>query len=448
MNKRLISTLMVLLGTALTVSGCEKKNKQEQNEQQEKQTPKNVVDFIDFEEFEPDFQLLRLEHHFGKVSVNEDKNYVKSGEKSAKLQPLGTYANQNEKPFLYFELESEKFNYSYGDLDYLYSMTLWIYNVANETKEMDVGVVTAFKGIGSVNQDGGETYYLKNGWNKVTYFIDAEELYMPGGGNKAPGLYLEFANIHSKDLNDAPVFYIDDVSLKLKPEKKEIAIADNNIGIPVQGETIFVPKATIEGGEVSFEIYHNDLAVQHGPKSFVASEGGDYKIVYQASVDGFLYKKTLKFFVKPTKTVSIVDLNYREDLNRLPPRNTVIENVEYLDQFEGEAGVAKFTINRDWPAIWIDAKNKNVSDYDGCEYFVLRVYFQSGQNEIFWMKLNDQVLPEGYKGYFDLDQWLILKFPIAPFLNTINSDPLPWLVGNSTEYRYFGYFYIAEIFAM
>ena len=104
MNKRLISTLMVLLGTALTVSGCEKKNNQEQNEQQEKQTPKNAIDFIDFEEFEPDFQLVRLEHHFGKVSVNEDKKYVKGGEKSAKLQPLGTYSNQNEKPFVYFEL--------------------------------------------------------------------------------------------------------------------------------------------------------------------------------------------------------------------------------------------------------------------------------------------------------------------------------------------------------
>ncbi|MBO6262033.1 MAG: hypothetical protein J6N95_05445 [Bacilli bacterium] len=440
-NRFLTNTLLFVTTTALFLTSC---NKQSSSEENKKPSDPNVVDFIDFEEFEPDFQLLRLQNYFGKVSVNENKEFVKSGEMSAKIQPLGSYAFDT-KPLLYFELTSEKYEYNYSDLDYLYSMSLWIYNAQNETKTMNVGVVTAFNGLEQgVSIDGGMEYYLNQGWNKITYFIDLEELFIPDGSHIVRGLYLEFDNVKSRNLEDAPVYYLDDVSLKIKPDFKEIIITNNNIGVPNEGETVFVPNASIDGGTVTYTVYHGDMIINAENGHFVADDGGDYKIVYQAIVGDFIYKKTIKFFVKPAHSVDIVNLDDANDINRLKARG-VIESIDYVDSFEGEYGAAKVVINRDWPSFTFTPRDNNVNSYEGCDYLVMRTYLKSGVNSLRWFSLNDRAVSVDYEGYYQLDSWIVLKFPIKSFLDNINTS---YIVGNSTDYVNFGVFYIAEIFAM
>ena len=46
---------------------------------------------------------------------------------------VGRYKDKAQ-PFFYFELESELYEYSYSDLKYLYSATMWIYNAQSEVK--------------------------------------------------------------------------------------------------------------------------------------------------------------------------------------------------------------------------------------------------------------------------------------------------------------------------
>ena len=131
----------------VSFAGC-KDNKTEGNEVEDN-NPAKIVTLANFEQFDPDFQLLRLRKGFGAVNVNQDKDYVKSGESSAKLQPLGRYKDK-AKPFLYFELESELYDYSYADLDYLYSISMWLYNDSEEQKEAEIGIVTSFINLNEI----------------------------------------------------------------------------------------------------------------------------------------------------------------------------------------------------------------------------------------------------------------------------------------------------------
>jgi hypothetical protein len=440
-NKSFLTSMLLLLGVSalVTLSGCKPAN-----EDPKPQGDPNIVEFNDFEEFEPDFQLLRLENNFGKVSVNTQTDYVKSGLQSAKLQALGSYS-KNTKPLIYFELFSERFEYAYNDINYLYSMTFHIYNASVETKEIEVGVATSIISLQhGITQDGGMPYYLKPGWNKVTYFLEPIDLYIPDGSTLVEGLYLQFENKKSLDLADADVYYLDDVTLKMKPEFKEIVIADHSIGMPVEGEEVFVPNATIEGGQVSYVVYHNDLEVPVTNGHFTVSEGGDYEIIYQANVDGFIYKKRLSFFARPNQTLDIIDFNSNKCLDQLAIRGP-IDRIEWLDAFDNEFGVAKFVISRDWPSFFFTPTVTDKNAYDNFDYIVVRIYCESGANQVRWMSLNDAAVSTDYAGHYPLDQWTILKFPIASFVNNITSS---YFVLNSTDYINFGNFYISDMFAM
>lgn len=440
MNKRFLFSCLI---ASISMASCGNEVIDSGNSQSSSKPLDNVVNLYDFEQYAPDFELMRIGNFFGKVSVNTDANYVKSGLQSAKLQPLGSYASSSSKPFMYFELSSEKFNYDYTDLNYLYSFTFWIYNTAEETKEMDVGVVTSTENIQSIPLSGAMTYYPKNGWNKITYFLDIEEIYLPNKGTSVPGIYFEFENAKSRDIEDAPVYYIDDVSLKIKPEFKEIVIGENNIGAPVEGETIHIPEATIEGGVVKFTVFHDDLEVFSTGNSFIANGGGDYKIVYQAVVDGFIYKKTINFFVKPANSVDIVNLFSENNISLLQPRG-VIESITWMDELDSIHGLAKIVINRDWPSFYFSPQNSS-ANYDGLDYVAIRMYIESGENTLRWLSLNDSGNPIDYQGYFELNKWIVLKFPLQSFLDHPNDS---FFVGNSTSYIHFGTFYVAEIFAM
>ena len=444
--KRFLSLALTAITMLSMVSfaGC-KDNKTEGNEVEDN-NPAKIVTLANFEQFDPDFQLLRLRKGFGAVNVNQNKDYVKSGESSAKLQPLGRYKDK-AKPFLYFELESELYDYSYADLDYLYSISMWLYNDSEEQKEAEIGIVTSFINLNEINSDGvtqgaGISYKLNSGWNKLTYFIDKSEVYLPSGGTKAQGIYLQFENTPSRDIEDAPVFYLDDVVLTVKKEFNEISVAEPTTCFK-QGDTIAIPKATIRGGEVSASVYNSGKQVATQQNSFVANSSGEYIITYQAMVDGFLYKKNVKLFVKSPNALEIIDFDQASDMDNFLSV-AVIEKTEWMQSYAGETGVAKVTINRDWPRFWFKPAH-SMAEYEGCEYLYIRMYVPTGVNQLTWLNLCDSALPEGYAGYIIADKWVTYKFPIEPFLSKGLSG---YFVGNSTSYTYQGEIYIADVFAM
>ena len=442
--KKMLSIVLSLISafSVVCLAGCGEK---EEDSKANEVAMSKVVTLADFEEFNPDFQLLRLQNGFGRVDVNEDADFVKSGEASAKLRPLGRYKDK-ANPFLYFELESELYDYSYSDLKYLYSASMWIYNSEEETKSAEVGIVTHLTSVrdeDGAKQAGGLKYSLKTGWNKITYFVNRDEIRIPVGGTKVQGLYIQFENIPSLDIEDAPTYYVDDVTLTVMTEFNDIVVEEPTYS-PKQGDTITIPAATINGGEVTYSVVHNNKVIPTSNGTFVPTDGGEFSIVYNAVVNGFVFKKTISLFVKPSNAVEVLDFKNADTISSLVPRGHV-EKVDWVDSFEGETGVAKVTINRDWPSVAFTPA-KDEAAYQNCEYIILRAYFVSGENQFNWISLCDGARPEGYSDYVELDRWFSYKIPIQSFFD--NFDGNLFFVGNTTSYQVNGTFYISEIYAM
>ena len=440
--KKMLSIALSLISafSIVSVAGCGEKEEGPQNKEVEMS---KVVTLSDFEEFNPDFQLLRLQNGFGRVDVNKDANFVKSGEASAKLRPLGRYKDK-ANPFLYFELESELYDYSYSDLNYLYSASMWIYNGENETKSVEVGIVTHLTSVrdeDGAKQAGGLKYSLKTGWNKITYFVNRDEISIPVGGTKVQGLYIQFDNVPSLNIEDAPTYYVDNVSLTVMTEFNDIVVEEPTYS-PKQGETVAIPTATISGGEVTYSVVHNNKVIPTSNGTFVPNDGGEFSIVYNAVVNGFVFKKTISLFVKASNAVEVYSFN-PESVSKLGLGGHV-EKAEWLESFEDEQNVAKITIKRDWPNVDFVPVH-GIDAYADCEYIVVRAYFDGGENHFNWIELCDVDRPIGYETVV-LDRWVSYKFPIKTFLERFN-DRI-YLVGNTSSYQVNGEFYISEIYAM
>ena len=104
---------------------------------------------------------------------------------------------------------------------------------------------------------------------------------------------LKEQNIPSLNIDDAPTYYIDDVNLVLITKEYDINVSTISYS-PKQGDPISVPTATIEGGNVTYKVTHNDVVVPSPNGVFVPNEGGEYKIVYNSIADNFILKKTEK----------------------------------------------------------------------------------------------------------------------------------------------------------
>ena len=208
--KKVVSAVLasVTLLSTFVWAGCEmlgsKKNEVEQ------------VVLADFEKFEPDFQLIRLSKHFGAVNVNTDPAYVKSGKTSAKVQPLGHVPSKSE-PMMFFPLSSATYEYDYKDFTYFDNVNMWIYNAEDEAMEVEIGFVEKMVDINDYVTIPGEVNTLKPGWNRIIYYPDLNALNLVTEITELLGVYLRFNNTPSYELEDAPVFYVDDVQLKKLP---------------------------------------------------------------------------------------------------------------------------------------------------------------------------------------------------------------------------------------
>ena len=213
--KKIISSILagVTLLSTFVWAGCEMFGNNNNEVEQ--------VVLADFEKFEPDFQLIRLSKHFGAVNVNTDPAYVKSGKTSAKVQPLGHVPSKSE-PMLFFPLSSATYEYDYKNFTYFDNVNMWIYNAEDEAKEVEIGFVEKMVDINDYVTIPGEGNTLKPGWNKIVYYPDLNALNLVSDITNFLGVYLRFKNTPSYELEDAPVFYIDDVLLKKAPKQQEV----------------------------------------------------------------------------------------------------------------------------------------------------------------------------------------------------------------------------------
>ena len=220
MKKKITATLLAtLMATSLcTLSACKK---DEDNTVTENT---NVVRLNDFEDFERDVQLLRLMNGFGAVNHNEDKAYVKSGERSVQLRPKG-YNYSTVPPYLIIPTYSQRFEYGYGDFMKVDCLSMWFYNAEETDIEVGVGLLEKAIQNGQWYAKGHRIpamyYTLNPGWNRIEYEIlpDWLNLHPSFTLDEVHGIYVECPYSESPKLEDTPGLYMDDVQIHYQEEE-------------------------------------------------------------------------------------------------------------------------------------------------------------------------------------------------------------------------------------
>ena len=275
MKKKIALFLSSMLAlTAMSVfAGC--KNGDDSSDSQPQAEPTKIV-LSDFETFEPDFQLMRLMNGFGAVEVNTDKTYVKSGETSAKILPLGRYSDKSQ-PYFYVPLQSERFAYDYTDFTYYENISMWMYNASAENKIIKVGLITDIGDVNVAERAEGKIVSLKAGWNKIVYKPDLNLLNIMYDVTDIKGLYLEFEHTHSRELSDAPVYYLDDIVISSLGEQQSIS---TNLEFD-EGEIINFEKEYQRYG-VAYDVSKSscipELKVVSAKEEGVSASSGEYML--------------------------------------------------------------------------------------------------------------------------------------------------------------------------
>ncbi len=180
---------------------------------------KQDVTLCDFEEWAPDFQTIKFMNGFGRVSKNEDKTYVKSGNFSARLDPLGWYSS-GSLPLIFFPTRSETFGFDYADFSYADYISVEIYNPNNEEKTINMGLVSNISSISSITRINDREITLKTGWNSVYFEIDPSIVAITGNITSVEGIYFLFKNAQSLNpTEETPKYYIDDLKIIKKQER-------------------------------------------------------------------------------------------------------------------------------------------------------------------------------------------------------------------------------------
>lgn len=206
-NKFLLAALCATMLFPLTACGGNGEQSSEGTPE-----PQGSVTLCDFETYRSDFQPIRVLNHFGSINMNTDTQYVKSGKASAKLQPLGGYISPTN-PLMYYPLYSPTYGFDYRNLSKMREITAELYNAEDSDIKMDFGLVMEVPNTDLVNKTNPMKVTLKPGWNTVTYEVDVSVINILYDIENAQGVYFGFERVGSRDIEDAPVLYLDDICL-------------------------------------------------------------------------------------------------------------------------------------------------------------------------------------------------------------------------------------------
>lgn len=223
MKKTLVKVLAGLLAVtgSLAAFGCGDRNDTPTEERPAQYT------LADFENWAPDFQMCRISSTFGKVSMNTDPAYVRSGSRSARIDPVGS-------GWMYLPTYSENFGYDYADFTYVNSIRMEMYNAQDTEEIVNVGLVAATHGIDSFDRAGETTFTLRPGWNTVELYVEPSIVCIIADLTDVQGIYFTFDPVNVGSITeDTPRFYLDNVRLMTRetPHSTEtnLQFAENEI---------------------------------------------------------------------------------------------------------------------------------------------------------------------------------------------------------------------------
>lgn len=182
------------------------------------------VYFAGFENWEDGFQLARIFDGFGRVSLNTDPEYVKTGTGSCRLDPIG-YAGTNTIPLMYFPTVSQTLGYDYSDFTYADYISVEIYNASGEEKTIHAGLVGKVSSISAIDRVNDTELVLREGWNTCYIDVDPGIVAISADLTDIQGIYFMFDNSGEMDVTDStPKYYLDDIRIIKKADPSDTDI--------------------------------------------------------------------------------------------------------------------------------------------------------------------------------------------------------------------------------
>lgn len=189
------------------------------------------VAFASYESWQDGFYNINMMDGFGRISRSDEQAH--GGSYSAKLQPLGSVTDPSA-PYFYYPMQMDgEEGYSYVDFSKLAKVSFYMYNAGSETEEVQLAVVASISDVYSTDYKVVGSYSLTPGeWTKVEYTPDYEGLQDLCDITNVAGLGFVFENRNSASVADAPVLYLDDLTLSVSEEP----LAEIRTSEPERGE--------------------------------------------------------------------------------------------------------------------------------------------------------------------------------------------------------------------
>lgn len=199
---KILSIVLLIVAMASTISACSTEKKDDIASQQ------TIV--ANFENWAPDFQTIKVMYAFGRITRSQD--IVRSGNYSAKLNPLGAYQSPTAMPTIYFPLKSEVLNFDKTNVLKYKSLKMSFYNDAETEKKVEIAFVTRIDSDKVITKTAiGSIRLPSKEWFDYEYKIDPQILNYIFDLKNILGIALSFENANSRDLVDAPDIYLDDI---------------------------------------------------------------------------------------------------------------------------------------------------------------------------------------------------------------------------------------------
>lgn len=189
------------------------------------------VAFASYESWQDGFYNINMMDGFGRISRSDEQAH--GGSYSAKLQPLGSVTDPSA-PYFYYPMQMDgEEGYSYADFSKLAKVSFYMYNAESEAHEVQLAVVASISDVYSTDYKVVGSYSLTPGeWTKVEYTPDYEGLQDLCDITNVAGLGFVFENQNSSSIADAPVLYLDDLTLSVSEEP----LAEIKTSEPGRGE--------------------------------------------------------------------------------------------------------------------------------------------------------------------------------------------------------------------
>lgn len=212
--------LLLTCSSAAVLSACK--------DNSDKETQKM---FATYETWQDGFYNINMMDGFGRITRSDEQAH--SGSYSAKLQPLGSHTD-GSSPYFYYPMQMEGTGgYNYTDFSKLENVTFWMYNAEKEEVTFDFCIVASVADVYGTDYKSVKTCTLApEQWTQITYTPDYNALQDMCDITNVAGIAFLFENCNSADIADAPVLYLDDLSISAADHP----LAEIKTSTPERGE--------------------------------------------------------------------------------------------------------------------------------------------------------------------------------------------------------------------